>query len=81
MERTWEVDVIEQVSYYFDGKMEMRAGSQRDIYLMMSWGDLGGLRKKKGVWSDSHVPRQLGERWCHSPRESLLEKGAGGSRG
>ena len=34
----------------------------------------GWTEKEERVWSDSHVSQQLGERWYHSPRESLLEK-------
>jgi len=35
----------------------------------------GWTEKEERVWSVSHVSEQLGERWYHSPRESLLEKG------
>lgn len=42
---------------------------------MLSWLDLGAAEEEGRVWSDSYVSEQLGERWCHSPRECVLEKG------
>ena len=54
--------------------MEMRPRSQGHLLDDELWGP-GWTEKEERVWSDSCVSEQLGERWCHSPRESLLEKG------